>query len=103
MAERRPLRPRRIKISKLTRTKAEYVDYKDADLLRQFIDTRGKIMPRRNTGNSAKHQRMIAEAIKRARYMALVPYVDTGSARPPRPGSGPRDRGPRDGGSRDRD
>ena len=85
------LRPRRKKVSKLTRSKAMYVDYKDADLLRQYIDTRGKIMPRRMTGNSAKHQRMLAEAIKRARYMALVPYVDTGSARPPRPG-GPRGR-----------
>ncbi len=85
------LRPRRKKVSKLTRSKATYVDYKDADLLRQYIDTRGKIMPRRMTGNSAKHQRMLAEAIKRARYMALVPYVDVGSARPPRPG-GPRGR-----------
>lgn len=85
------LRPRRKKVSKLTRSKAMYVDYKDVDLLRQYIDTRGKIMPRRMTGNSAKHQRMLAEAIKRARYMALVPYVDAGSARPPRPG-GPRGR-----------
>ena len=85
----RVFRSRRKKVSKLTRSKVEYIDYKDVELLRQYMDTRGKIMPRRTTGNSAKHQRMLAEAIKRARYMALVPYVDSGSARPPRFG-GPR-------------
>ena len=88
----RVFRPRRKKVSKLTRARVEYVDYKDAEVLRQYMDTRGKIMPRRNTGNSAKHQRMLAEAIKRARCMALVPYVDTGSARPSRHGGGPRGR-----------
>lgn len=78
-------RPRRKKVSKLTRSDAEYVDYKDVDLLRQYIDTRGKIMPRRTTGNSAKHQRMVMTAIKRARYAALLPYVEQGSGgRPPR-------------------
>ncbi len=70
-------RPRRKKVSKLTRSDADYVDYKDVELLRQYIDTRGKIMPRRTTGNSAKHQRMLTRAIKRARYMALLPYVDS--------------------------
>ncbi len=69
------IRSRRKKVSKLTRSGAEYIDYKDVELLKQFIDTRGKILPRRITGNSARHQRMITEAIKRARYVALVPYV----------------------------
>ena len=69
------IRSRRKKVSKLTRSGAEYVDYKDIELLKQFIDTRGKILPRRITGNSARHQRMITDAIKRARYVALVPYV----------------------------
>jgi small subunit ribosomal protein S18 len=69
------VRSRRKKVSKLTRSGVEYVDYKDVELLKQFIDTRGKILPRRITGNSARHQRMITEAIKRARYVALVPYV----------------------------
>jgi small subunit ribosomal protein S18 len=69
------IRSRRKKVSKLTRSGAEYVDYKDVELLRQYIDTRGKILPRRISGNSAKHQRMMCTAIKRARYAALLPYV----------------------------
>ena len=54
--------------------KQEKVDYKDADKLRKYISERGKIIPRRVTGNCAKHQRLLTEAIKRARYMALLPY-----------------------------
>ena len=71
----RSFRPRRKKVSKLTKSKAEYVDYKDVELLRQYIDPRGKIIPRRTNGNSARHQRMLSRAVKRARYMALLPYV----------------------------
>jgi len=55
-------------------TKAEYVDYKDVDVLRRFISEKGKITPRRVTGTSAKFQRLVCTAIKRARYMALIPY-----------------------------
>ena len=51
------------------------IDYKDEDLLRRFITERGKIAPRRNTGTTAKYQRMLAGAIKRARHLALLPYV----------------------------
>jgi small subunit ribosomal protein S18 len=51
------------------------IDYKDADGLRRFITERGKILPRRITGTCAKHQRALAEAIKRARVMALLPFV----------------------------
>lgn len=54
--------------------KKESVDYKDVEKLRKYISERGKIIPRRVTGNCAKHQRLITEAIKRARYMALLPY-----------------------------
>ena len=51
------------------------VDYKDADMLRKFITERGKILPRRITGTCAKHQRALAQAIKRARIIALLPFV----------------------------
>ncbi len=54
----------------------KHIDYKDVDTLKMFATERGKIMPRRVTGVSAKHQRMLARAIKRARYMALMPFVD---------------------------
>lgn len=55
--------------------KQEKVDYKDAEKLRKYVSERGKIIPRRVTGNCAKHQRLLTEAIKRARYMALLPYT----------------------------
>jgi small subunit ribosomal protein S18 len=51
------------------------IDYKDADVLRRFVTERGKILPRRITGTCAKHQRALAQAIKRARFLALLPYV----------------------------
>jgi small subunit ribosomal protein S18 len=51
------------------------IDYKDADVLRRFITERGKILPRRITGTCAKHQRVLALAIKRARVIALLPFV----------------------------
>jgi small subunit ribosomal protein S18 len=51
------------------------IDYKDADVLRRFITERGKILPRRITGTCAKHQRALAVSIKRARIIALLPFV----------------------------
>jgi len=54
---------------------AKEIDYKDVETLRLFITERGKILPRRITGVSAKHQRKLAEAIKRARMVALLPFV----------------------------
>ncbi|GHU81125.1 hypothetical protein FACS189468_2990 [Spirochaetia bacterium] len=51
------------------------IDYKDADVLRRFITERGKILPRRITGTCAKHQRALAVAVKRARIIALLPFV----------------------------
>lgn len=53
----------------------KHIDYKDLDTLKQFISERGKILPRRITGVSAYHQRQLAKAIKRARHMALLPFV----------------------------
>ena len=52
------------------------IDYKDLDLLRQYITETGKIVPSRITGTSAKYQRQLATAVKRARYLALLPYTD---------------------------
>jgi small subunit ribosomal protein S18 len=54
----------------------EAIDYKDVDLLRKFITERGKILPRRITGLTAKQQRDLTTAIKRARVLALLPYVN---------------------------
>jgi small subunit ribosomal protein S18 len=51
------------------------VDYKDIDMIKKFINEKGKILPRRMTGNCAKHQRFITEQIKRARFLAFIPYV----------------------------
>ena len=55
--------------------KCEYIDYKDAAKLRRFISDRSKILPRRTTGTCAMHQRQLTEAIKRARQIALLPFV----------------------------
>lgn len=55
--------------------KAEVIDYKDPSKLRRYISDRGKIEPRRKTGTCAKHQRVLALAVKRARHLALLPYV----------------------------
>ena len=56
-------------------SKVETIDYKNADKLRGFLSDRGKIEPRRRTGTCARHQRFLARAIKRARHLALLPYV----------------------------
>lgn len=66
---------KRRRVSLLTLSKIETVDYKDVDLLRRFLTERGKIVPSRQSGNTAKQQRMITRAIKRAREMALLPFV----------------------------
>ena len=56
-------------------TQKQKIDYKDADTLRKYITERGKILPRRITGTCSKHQRALAVAIKRARIIALLPFV----------------------------
>jgi small subunit ribosomal protein S18 len=53
----------------------KYIDYKDADFLLKFINEQGKILPRRITGTSTKYQRKVAQAVKRARHLSLLPYV----------------------------
>ncbi len=76
--ERRPYNRRRNKRRKVcyfTVNKITYIDYKDVDTLKKFISERGKILPRRVTGTSAKYQRMLTTAIKRARQLALLPYT----------------------------
>ena len=56
----------------------KYIDYKDTNFLLKFVNEQGKILPRRLTGNSAKFQRKVAQAIKKARHLALLPYVADG-------------------------
>ena len=52
-----------------------YIDYKDAEFLKKFINEQGKLLPRRITGNSLKYQRKVSDAVKKARQMAILPYV----------------------------
>lgn len=66
---------RRRKQCPFTLAGIKYIDYKDLDTLTQFITERGKIMPRRITGVSCYYQRLLAKAVKRARHMALLPFV----------------------------
>ena len=66
---------RRKKVDFIAANKIEVVDYKDTELLKRFISERGKILPRRVTGTSAKNQRKVVNALKRARIMALLPFV----------------------------
>jgi small subunit ribosomal protein S18 len=66
---------RRRKFCKFQAEKIDFIDYKDVELLKGFIPERARIMPRRQTGTSAKYQRMLTQAIKRARHMALLPFT----------------------------
>ena len=60
---------------RLCADKITFIDYKDQDRLRKFVSDRGKIIPRRILSTCAKHQRLVARAVKRARFMALLPFV----------------------------
>jgi small subunit ribosomal protein S18 len=71
---RRPMFRRR-KVCKFCADKIDDINYKDAKLLAAFVPERGKILPRRISGTCAKHQRKLQTAIKRARQIALIPYV----------------------------
>ena len=74
--ENRSTKPRkRRKVCQFCVDKMTYVDYKDTARLRKYMSERGKILPRRTTGTCAQHQRNLTEAIKRARHIALLPYV----------------------------
>jgi len=72
---KRPYRFRVRKKCNFCVKKVDSIDYKDVDLLRQYIAPRGKMRPRRKTGVCARHQRPLALAIKRARHLALLPYT----------------------------
>ena len=63
------------KFCRFTRDNIKYIDYKDVKLLQRYVTEQGKIIPKRITGTSAKYQRQLALAVKRARHMALLPYV----------------------------
>jgi len=63
------------KYCRFKKSKIKFIDYKDADFLLKLVNEQGKILPRRLTGTSAKYQRRVNKAIKRARHIAVLPYV----------------------------
>src|SRR4051812_40044882 len=67
---------RRRKFCRFTAEKVEWIDYKDVEVLKDFVNETGKIIPARITGTAAGYQRQLSEAIKRARFLALLPYTD---------------------------
>jgi small subunit ribosomal protein S18 len=67
---------RRRKYCRFTAEGIEEIDYKDLNLLKAYVSESGKIVPSRITGTKAKYQRQLAQAVKRARYLALLPYTD---------------------------
>lgn len=75
MEQQKRRRKKKIKRCKLCEMGVEYIDYKDIRLLSEFLNEKAKIIPKRVNGNCAKHQRMVKVAIKRARHMALLPYI----------------------------
>jgi small subunit ribosomal protein S18 len=68
---------RRRKFCRFTAEGVQEIDYKDLNLLKQYVSESGKIVPSRITGTSARYQRQLADAIKRARFLALLPYSDS--------------------------
>jgi small subunit ribosomal protein S18 len=70
-----PIETRKVKYCRFKKSGIKYIDYKDPDYLMKLINEQGKILPRRITGTSVKYQRRVATAVKRARQMALLPYV----------------------------
>jgi len=86
MAKRPPLREFKKKACQFCKEKSQQIDYKDTGLLRRFLSDRGKIRPRRVSGNCRQHQRDIAVAVKNAREVALLPYTSAGGEK----AAGPR-------------
>jgi small subunit ribosomal protein S18 len=68
---------RRKKFCRFTAEGVDYIDYKDIATLKNYVTENGKIVPSRITGTKARYQRQLATAIKRARYLALLPYTDS--------------------------
>ena len=79
--DRGPRGRKRRKVCSFCVDKVQQIDYKDTAKLRRYISERGKILPRRTTGTCAMHQRQLTVAIKRARQIALLPYVADGADR----------------------
>ncbi len=69
----------KVKVARISASGKKYIDYKDTESLRKVMSGNGKIQSRKRTGADAMEQRMIAGAVKRARYMALLPYVTAAS------------------------
>jgi small subunit ribosomal protein S18 len=69
-------RRKRKKVCAFCQDKTDFIDYKDIKKLQRFLSERGKILPRRVTGNCAKHQRALTTAVKRSRIVALLPFVN---------------------------
>lgn len=67
----------KVKVTRISASGKTYVDYKDTETLKRMMSGNGKLLSRRRTGVSAMEQRMVARAVKRARYMGLLPYVTT--------------------------
>src|SRR6478736_5367781 len=67
---------RRCNYGRVTAEKVEWIDYKEIEVLKDFVNETGKIIPARITGTSAGYQRQLSDAIKRARFLALLPYTD---------------------------
>ena len=63
------------KYCRIKKSGIKYIDYKDPEFLKKFLNEQGKILPRRITGTSLKYQRKVAQAVKKARHLALLPYV----------------------------
>ena len=80
--DRKPNRPaqaalfKRKKFCRFTAEKVEWIDYKDIEVLKDFITEQGKVIPARLTGTQARYQRQLTTAIRRARFLALLPYTD---------------------------
>ena len=68
----------KVKIARTSASGKTYIDYKDTESLKKMVSGNGKILSRKRTGATAMEQRMLARAVKRARYIALLPYVTTG-------------------------
>lgn len=68
----------RKKYCRFKKSGIKYIDYKDANFLLKFINEQGKILPRRLTGTSSKYQRKVAQAVKRARHLSILPFVADG-------------------------
>ena len=66
---------RQKKYCRFKKYRIKYIDYKDVEFLKKFLNEQGKLLPRRITGNSLKYQRKVSDAVKKARQMALLPYL----------------------------